>query len=309
MPLAARALSLFGSSALAFVATIGARATDALAFDKQTCASAYETAQQLRADLKMRRAREQLLVCGHSTCPSVVTTDCNAWLKEVDQSLSSVVFHAVDRRGQPLTDVRVSMDGELLRDHLDDIAVMVDPGQHTFRFDADGIVSFEVEQMLRRGERGRPIDVTLQPREEDLARAPEPARVTSVGAPPEKKNDAERPASPAPTDWTSVYVTSGVGVVALSSFAFFGVMGTSDAKKLRDTCAPTCPDADVSAARTKLVAANISLGVGIAALGVAGILLLTQGANRSPAKSAFSLDLRPAALGAGAEFAATFVTP
>ena len=110
--------SLTVASVLAAIWT-GGTEKELLAFDKQECVAAYESAQQLRNELKMRRAREQLLVCGHSSCPAVVTKDCNSWLTQVEEAISSVVFRVRDERGQLLTDVRIVMDGEPLRDKIE----------------------------------------------------------------------------------------------------------------------------------------------------------------------------------------------
>src|SRR5207245_8282197 len=106
----------------------------------------------------------------HSSCPAVVTKDCNAWLEEVEVELTSVTFRVRDARGQDVTDVRVAMDGEHLRDKLDGTSIFVDPGMHVFRFEAEGGAIAEVRQMLRKGDRDRPIELTLRPRQDDVPR-------------------------------------------------------------------------------------------------------------------------------------------
>src|SRR6185503_15437217 len=112
--LAMRLLS--GSSILApaaaLLATCAARPT--YAFDKRTCVASYESAQLLRHQQKLRKAREQLAICAHSTCPSVVTLDCAGWLKEVDTAIPTLKFRVRDERGRSVLDFRVLVDGELL---------------------------------------------------------------------------------------------------------------------------------------------------------------------------------------------------
>ena len=71
-------------------------------------------------------------------------------------------------------------------------------------------------------------------------------------------------------------VVGGIGVLALGSFAIFGLGGKSDVNNLENTCKPHCAESDVDKARTKLIIADISLGVGIVALGVATYLILTR---------------------------------
>jgi len=323
VPLAKRIGPIFTVASVLAAIWTGTSEKELLAFDKQECVAAYESAQQLRNDLKMRRAREQLLVCGHSSCPAVVTKDCISWLTQVDESLASVVFRVRDERGQLLTDVRILMDGELLRDKIDTSAVMVDPGLHVFRFESRGLAPGEQKQMLPKGERNRPIDVRLKPQAEEAITRPE-------GTPGEVPNDEHRPlardaSQSAATSGPGVgtYVAGGVGLVALSSFAYFGLTGNRDASNLRSECAPNCSDQQVSAARSKLIVANVSLGVGIAAFGVGAILWAVQSSS-SPSKGGTSkggaaasgfrfgdlaLDVRPAASGSGAEVTTTLIVP
>jgi hypothetical protein len=294
-----------------------------LAFDKQTCAVAYENAQQLRSKLKLRRARDQLLVCGHSSCPAVVTKDCNAWLEEVELELTSVVFHVRDARGQDLTDVRISMDGEHLRDKLDGSSVFVDPGMHLFRFEAEGSSAAEVRQMLRKGDRDRPIELTLKARPDDgFSKTEQEALDGGVGGrtpdarPDDRKLEPKTPveiqlgapASPSKTPGIGTFVAAGVGVAALSSFAYFGLSAQADAADMRNTCKPNCPADRVDAARSKIVVANVSLGVGVAALGVAGALWLLQGTPQ-PTASTVRIDVLPAPRATGATVMATFSAP
>jgi hypothetical protein len=63
------------------------------------------------------------------------------------------------------------------------------------------------------------------------------------------------------------WVFGGVGIAALASTAYFGLTGLGDAHYMRDTCKPKCPQSEIDAAHTKLLIANISFGVGVAAIG------------------------------------------
>jgi hypothetical protein len=293
------------------------------AFDKQTCAVAYENAQQLRSKLKLRRARDQLLICGHSSCPSVVTKDCNMWLEEVEQELTSVVFRVRDARGGDVADVRISMDGEHLRDKADGSSVFVDPGMHVFRFEAEGHAVSEMRQMLRKGDRDRPIELTLKARTDEakpdeelekgdggLSSRMSDARATDRNElRPPVEMELAKPQSPSKMPGVGTFVAAGVGVAALSSFAYFGLSAQGEADDLRKTCAPSCPVERVDAVRSKLVVANVSLGVGIASLGLAAVLWVTQGPPSPQPSSSLRLDVVPSANGRGASVVATINAP
>src|SRR5262249_17222581 len=64
------------------------------------------------------------------------------------------------------------------------------------------------------------------------------------------------------------WILGGTGIVLIGGFAFFGLTGQSDRDHLAQTCAglETCAPHDVSAARTKLLGADVLLGAGVLAL-------------------------------------------
>ncbi len=295
-----------------------------LAFDKQSCAVAYESAQLLRSKLRFRLAREQLLICGHSSCPSVVTKDCNAWLEEVETDLPSLVFRPHDGSGRDIPNVRVLIDGEHLSDKVNAGSIFVDPGMHLFRFEAEGYANADVNQMVRRGDRARLIEVVMRGRQDRVDQ--ESAETLDGGTVDGRFGDASiddraldgkaplemqltMPPAARTSPGTGTFVAAGVGVLALSSFAYFGLLASSDASNLRETCAPHCREDDVDAVRSKLVIANVSLGVGIVALGVAGALWLAEGSSTPRSTSSFRFDLVPAAHGRGVVAGTTFSVP
>jgi hypothetical protein len=111
-------------------------ATVAQADDKQACNDAYRQAQVLRNDHKLVEAREQLRVCAGGSCPGFIAKDCSDWLKTDESKTPSVVLAAKSPAGADLFDVKVTMDGAPLSSKLDGLAIDVDPGPHTFAFDA-----------------------------------------------------------------------------------------------------------------------------------------------------------------------------
>jgi hypothetical protein len=233
------------------------------------CVRAAEDAQSLRSAHRLRAAFKHLLVCSQSNCPSVVRKDCSYWLTEVEKLVPSVTVQAVDKDGRDLTDVSVSMDGEPLVSRLDGLAVPVDPGVRTFRFEHVGSTPIEQKIVIREGQKGRPIRIMFDPR-------PPP--------PPPRPVPAERryrvPAA-------SV-VFGAVGTLALGSFAYFGITGRADAAELADGCGKnkTCSEGEVSKIRTKLLVADVSLGVGLVSLGAATYLFFAGNEKPAPAVTA-----------------------
>ena len=309
--------------ALALFATCWGRPT--LAYEKRVCAASYETAQLLRHQQKLRKAREQLAICAHSSCPSVVTLDCATWLKEVDGAIPTLLFRVRDERGHAVSDFRVLVDGEAMPRDVD-APLPFDPGPHLVRIEAEGFALLEQNVVLKPREQGRVFESTLisARREPPVAELPpEPLRgPPKSDAPLAEGPIAERrqensplsdpPAHSSSARETGMYVAGGVGLLALGGATYLGLQGTREADHMRATCAPDCTKSDVDAARTKLVAANVSLGVGLGAVAVAGILWLT-GSSPSPKSTGrprlVGLAVVPSPLGNGGEVVTTFSAP
>jgi hypothetical protein len=241
----------------------------AYADDVTTCVKASEQAQSLRDEGKYKKARDQLLVCTRDVCPGMVRKDCVGWLQELDASMPSIVISARDASGKDLVDVKVAVDGQPLTDKLDGKPLAIDPGKHTLHYEAAGAPPVDEDVVMHAGEKNRTLTIKLG----GAAPPPTTPTPTEPTAPVETSSGGHGPP-------VAAYVLGGVGVVALGSFAFFGLSGKSDVSDLRNSCAPGCDQSQVDKARTKLIIADISLAVGVVALGVATYMIVT---NRSPA--------------------------
>jgi hypothetical protein len=229
------------------------------------CVQAAEEAQSLRSAHKLLEARTRFLACAQAGCPAVVRSDCAVWLSDVERLIPSVVVSAKDSTGAELIDVRVLVDGVLLTSRLDGLGQPVDPGIRLFRFEREGVAPVEREVVIREGERGRRLSIVL----------------AAPGATPPPPPKPEPPRAPYPP--VATYVFGGIGVAALGSFAYFGVKGRSNADELGDTCGKdkSCTEDQVSPVRTQLLVADISLGIGLVAIGAAVYTLI---ANAPPKK-------------------------
>lgn len=236
------------------------------------CVRAAEDAQSQRSAHRLRAAFKGLLVCAQSNCPTAVRNDCVFWLAEVEKLQPSVVVKAQDRHGAELTDVSVTVDGEPLVSRLDGLAIPVDPGSRTFQFRHVGSKAVEKKVMIREGEKARTLSVAFDP--------PAPSKPVPVS----DSGNKSRAGVPA-----GAVVFGGLGLVALGSFAYFGISGRSAAAELEDTCGrdKSCTEAQVSPVRTKLLIADISLGVSLVSLGAAAYLFFSRGdAAKAPPVSA-----------------------
>jgi hypothetical protein len=261
MPL--RRLAAFGATAAAILALAHVARAD----EVDACVDGADKAQQLRDQAKLLEAREQLIACASASCPSAVGKQCAKWLLEVEGAIPSVSLR-VRFEGADVTDAAVMLDGSPLAGALEGKPIKIDPGQHTFAFKR-GDAKAESVIVVRAGEKNRLVDVTLSA----------PTRI--VAAPPPPVGVEERSGFRFP--WTTG-VFLGVAVASFVGTAALVAVASSDAGSLRTTCAPTCSVSDVDAAHTKLVAANVTLGVGIASVALAAIFLIAANVGHHPAK-------------------------
>ena len=121
---------------------------------KQECVVANETAQDLQRLGKLRDARTKLVMCMSASCPGPVREDCSQRLADVDARTPTVVFDATDHAGTKVTAVHITVDGDPL-EAATGIPVELDPGEHNFHFEADGLPPVDRVIVLRAGELGR----------------------------------------------------------------------------------------------------------------------------------------------------------
>lgn len=241
---AAAALAICGAVAPAAGSPPGAK-PDADS-QKAACVTAYEKAQTERADRHFKVARAELVACTTS-CPATIQAQCVGWLGEVDKAMPSVVVRARLDGGQDTADVRVLVDGEEVAKRVDGGALLVDPGERHFRFEHAGLPPVEQTLVIGEGEQLRPIAI-------EFTSGP---------------SATARPAWP-------MYALGGLGGVGIGLFAVLGITGVSRYSELKNSCSPNCDPSDTSAVKTRFLVADISLGVGIVALGGAAYLYFTR---------------------------------
>lgn len=273
------------STLAAAIALLPAEEGAARADEKAACVAASDQAQTLRDEGKYRAARASLMECARDACPTIVRRDCEKWLAELDASQPTLVFGARDPKGNDVDGTRVLLDGAPLVERLDGKPVPVDPGEHVFRYEAPGAAPVEQHVVVRVNEKNRTLTAILMPQANQTA-APLPPPPVDATA-----RDTAAPRAPIPA---AAWVFLGTTIVAAGSFAFFGLTGQNDVANMRAApsaggCAPNCPQSQVDAARTKLLVADVSLGVGVVSLA----LDIWFFVHRGSAPRATAFDLRP----------------
>jgi len=248
----------FGRPALALLGALVLGAPHAEAEDSASCSKSYESSQILKRKGELLAARRQLIACVRA-CPGTIQQECSKWFENLDPLIPSIVIHA-ESAGQDRSDVKVEMDGKLLTDKVDGKGIDVDPGPHQFKVTLEGHAPDVRDLIMHEGEKLRNLRVVFDPPPPPLApTAPAPAPIAMY--------------RPVPA---YVYFLGGVALVGGAGFAYFGLTSESERSRLEKTCSPTCPDDDVIGLYRKSLFANISAGVGAAALATGMILLIAR---------------------------------
>jgi hypothetical protein len=250
--------------------------------DRKACIAAADDGQKLRDENKLSAAREKFILCASKSCPGAVAKECSQWLQDAERDMPSVTFRARDERGKEILDVRVFIDDQAVAESIDARALPVDPGEHKFKFARSDGKFVEDKIVLRPAEKNKLIELSFQgPAQADTTATPKDGAATStvVAPPPEPGEGFKIP--------ILGYVGAGVAVVGVGMMAFFAITANNDEQKLRDTCAPNCPESERDSIDSKVLLANVGMGVAVVGVGVAVVstVLANSGTKSTSAKS------------------------
>ena len=252
------------------------------------CVFAYKNAETLAKAGQLREAKTSMLKCAHPTCGGNVSRECGRRVAEIESDIPTIVPIVINEDGETVTDVSVTMDGEVIAARTDGRAVPVDAGRHEFIFRSGRQLLATVRTVIVQGQRNRTIEIALRSGRTPLAKSNIPA----TAAPPglerasmvENSNDDEEAPAMAPGDAhslsgryvsTTTYVMGAAAALGVGGYFLTTYIGNRDAGQL-EACRPNCDQATVDAIQNKFLAGKISLGVGLAALAGATYLYFTS---------------------------------
>jgi hypothetical protein len=253
------AIGLAGRSPLAFA---NEKVTAA------ACVDANEQAGPLRHAGKLREARASLRLCSAESCPVAVRKDCIAAAAQADADVPTITFSVQGPRGDDLTAVVVTLDGQPLVDRLDGKAVDVDPGEHLFRFETAGLPPVEKRIVVIQGQKNRQEKVQLG----ELA----PVAPVVLLSPVQREPPPDR-------QRTRGLVVGGVGLGLLAVGGASGLVAALEWSAAKSACGAQFPvscaqaataSSDRSATVAASTVADVALGVGGAALITGAVMVL-----------------------------------
>jgi hypothetical protein len=269
---------------------------------KAECAQAFNQGQKLLKSGRLVAARQRFVACSQQTCPRVLNEDCVKSIEQIEQRAPTVIFEAHNSRGADVADVKVSEKDVVLTERLDGQAMTLDPGVHDFHFDHQG-QRVDQQIVLREGDKLRHVPLVFDRVPPPASSAPPPVSASASAPPPDASS--ERSLTP------GVIVLGSVGLVASVLGLYLDVKGRSDLSTLRSTCAPGCDPASLDSVKSKLRGGDISLAIGLAALGGATLVYFLgqpdhPSTDTTAAQTRPALGLTPVAGGALGSFGMSF---
>jgi len=225
---------------------------------KEECVAADTQAQDLRREGKLHEALTQLDVCTNPACADIVRADCSERVEDIKRVIPTVVFDVKTSSGVDVADVRVEMDGHVLRDKIDGLPVSIDPGEHTFVLTSRG-ASKTIQLLAHEGDKDRRVTMTVA----EAVSTP-PATPSSGGA--------QRAVG---------VVLGGTGLLGLALGVTFGSVAIAEHGQVTSTCPNNvCPTEDArnsvlsenSDTQTFATASTVAFIAG-AVLAAAGVVL------------------------------------
>jgi hypothetical protein len=254
--------------ALACLALAAALFAPVARADVGACIASSEQALSLRKQGKLHEALKQLALCADPGCPAEVSAECTQRIAALDAAMPTLILAATDGAGNDLFDVKVSMDGEPLTPKLDGRPLSIDPGEHTFHFEASGQPPLDKQLVVREGEKDRREAVVIGPVPHLAPPAPQPS---------------------SPGWWTAhrtlAVIGAGLGVVGVGVGAAFGGYAISAQNRQKSDCGPSaCPNfaqaqQDYTTAGQNATASTVAFVAGGAFLAAAAVLWFTQPAS------------------------------
>ncbi len=248
------------------------------AAEKELCSSQHAESQKLRRAGELIAAKKLLLACARESCPAVIRRECGDWAQEVEAVTPSLVIDAARADGSVASDFEIRIDGRDVASGRVGLPIAVDPGTHEVEVKLDG-KSQKRRVLVTQGERERRVRFRI-----GAEVPPAPRSERRSGPPREPRNTAPQARGARGIPSASI-VLGAVGVVALGSFGYFGYRAKTRADEL-DACSPRCDRGEADAMRQTALVADVSLGIGVVALGLATYFWAAQPHASESARSA-----------------------
>lgn len=195
-------------------------------------------------------------------------------------------------RGKGAEAASIELDGVTLGITSIGVAVPVDPGPHTISAKAPGHEPFSKTVTVAE-KQNETISVVLEA-------TPAPAAATPSSPPSGPVGGEKHPVEAKPHSKVVPFIIGGIGVASLAASGTFFLLKNKAISDLNSQCpshqnCPASSEGTYNNAKTYNLVSEITLGVGVAGVGTAVVLLLTGKHSAKPPADKAALQLVPAA--------------
>jgi hypothetical protein len=250
---------------------------------KRSCIAAHVRAQELNNEDRLTDALAHAIACGQEACPGAVRAACTTLAQNISASIPSVIVETRLADGTAASARDLVVDAKPIPAADAEKPIELDPGNHVLSATIAGR-RVEKRVFVPSGKKRQLVTLSL------------PAAPTSTATP---ARDEPRAVPGA------VYGLGAVAVLGFASFTYFGLSGRSKQDDLED-CKPSCDPGQREPIERDYLIADLSLLVGVAALGAGAWIYFS--AQKQPEKPASGLrwflksGTRAPQLSAGARF-------
>lgn len=228
----------------------------------ERCVEEHERARLLRLEARLLESREPLAACRNEACPLAVRADCDAWAREVEALIPSVLFLVETGGRGPL---RILVDGRELPADDHHRPLELAPGAHTFRFELPEQAPIMRQLLMAPGDQNHVLRVRFSA----------PKRPAS--APPPAIEPAQSP-SPA---WVrpvplSTLVLGGSSITLGGTAAALLASALVDRERAQRLCAPSCGESVVDSIERRLLFADVAAAAALVLAGGAAYTYVTR---------------------------------
>jgi hypothetical protein len=239
-------VAVFAGAAMLALGASPAMAQIAHLRDEEACVTTLKDAKAREQEGALQASRVLLRQCAQNPCSPFVRQQCANRNTKLELDTPTVVLLVTDAAGGSRTDVQVKVDGEPFASQLDGRAIPIDPGMHDFSFIADGRVFATQKILIVQGQRNRFITA-------NIGKAGRGAVAADDSAVPTEEQVAKLP------------IARPRAKVAAAA---------KKAEPEESTTAESPASEEQAAPKHRRILPLVLTGVGVAALGTAGVLTL-----------------------------------
>ena len=277
---------IFTASVLGILPILAVLGADTVRAEDDTitkCIAANNQGLDVRNRGQLLEARKMLAQCASPACGDEVSDACQKRIAEINERLPAIIFVPKNGKGDDVAGVKLSVDGVPDPATLDGRAVVLDPGEHEFRFEVAGLPPVVKRFVLREREQNRREEILIGPPASPPP-APRPDKPTTDQGTVIYVNPGGKPALDSTGSFqrtTGTLLLAAALPAAIITGATFGALAAANWNTAKNDSDNRNAQKELAAARSAATGSNIAFSLAGVLL-VGGIVLRVSAPARRP---------------------------